>query len=113
MFETRSASATSATVTKRARPSNGCATVDHPSLRGDEGKPAVLLVLLGIGEPFFSDSGTHTVRKSEKNGLVRLTELPRALGRRLHGLEQRRPHRSALEGQQAGGGGAAGRRHRR
>src|SRR4051795_9471130 len=48
MFETRSASATSATVTKRARPSNGCATVDHPSLRRDEGKPAMLVVLLGI-----------------------------------------------------------------
>src|SRR3954453_4152575 len=49
MFETRSASAPSATVTKRARPSNGCAMVDHPSLRRDEGKPAMLVVLLGIG----------------------------------------------------------------
>src|SRR3954470_22279185 len=89
MFDTRSASATSATVTKRARPSNGCATMDHPSLRRYEGKPAMLLVLLGTAE------------------------LARPLGRRLHRLEEGGPHGPLLEGQETGGGRAARRRDRR
>src|SRR3954452_4513337 len=82
MLETRSRSATSATVTKRARPSGCWATVEHPSLRSNERKPVGRVVLPG-------------------------PKLSGAIGGRPGRFEEGRPAPARLQRPQTGRGGAA------
>src|SRR5947199_9679882 len=86
MLDTRSMSATSATVTKRARPSGCWATVEHPSLRSNERKPVGPVVLTG-------------------------PEWPRALGGGHDRFQEGGADATRLQGPQAGRGGAPRRGH--